>query len=325
MKNSFFRLVVLICIFLFAAYSHGDAQEAQEADDIAGIAWSPAGDKIAVGSWGGVLEIRDAASGEVLRMFQPSLIRISALSWRADGVQIAAGGLEGIVSLYDVVTGRWVRSLRQEDVVDALYWVSDDLLLSTNAGSVGVPTLQGWDPITGERTFAADAGYYISIVPNQDHTQLLMQNFAGISALWSSDPLSLVREFGNWETGKDFAMSADWSTGNLIAIGTENGRVRIWDVTDAELLYDLPATDAAMNDLPRDSTIIIWAVQFSADGTQLTSVCKDGTLRIWNVTTGEMVEDIRLEYSPIYAAAFSPDGKYLAYGGIGSEIHVVER
>ncbi|MGW6576349.1 WD40 repeat domain-containing protein [Streptomyces sp. NPDC054945] len=54
------------------------------------------------------------------------------------------------------------------------------------------------------------------------------------------------------------------------------------------------------------------AVAFSPDGTALATACVDGTVRLWNPNTGQLVgEPLTGHTGPVDAVAFSPDGAIL--------------
>jgi WD40 repeat protein len=70
-------------------------------------------------------------------------------------------------------------------------------------------------------------------------------------------------------------------------------------------------------------TSTIQSIVFSSDGTRLTSVSADGTLRTWNADAGQVVDTSQLAGAPIYAAEFSPDGTRLAYGGESGTLEII--
>jgi WD40 repeat protein len=56
------------------------------------------------------------------------------------------------------------------------------------------------------------------------------------------------------------------------------------------------------------------AVAYTPDGRLVSGGGADQTLRLWDVSTGECVEKLRMP-GPVYAVAASPDGKTIAYAG----------
>jgi WD40 repeat protein/tRNA A-37 threonylcarbamoyl transferase component Bud32 len=56
-------------------------------------------------------------------------------------------------------------------------------------------------------------------------------------------------------------------------------------------------------------------VAFSPDGTRLASASKDGTAKLWAITTGQELCTLKKHMGPVWGVAFGPDGKRLASAG----------
>ena len=59
---------------------------------------------------------------------------------------------------------------------------------------------------------------------------------------------------------------------------------------------------------------IVRSVSFSSDGSILVSGGDDGTIKLWDVNTGQLKTTLRLG-SSVHSVSFSPDGSILASGG----------
>jgi len=66
------------------------------------------------------------------------------------------------------------------------------------------------------------------------------------------------------------------------------------------------------------------SVQFSPDHTRIASGDEDGTIRIWDLQTGSLLNTLSTHDGAVTALAFSPDGSRLASGANGSSIQVHE-
>ena len=61
---------------------------------------------------------------------------------------------------------------------------------------------------------------------------------------------------------------------------------------------------------------------FSADSRLIVSASKDTTVKVWDVQTGKLVEDLTGHKDEVYAVDWSCDGKVVASGGRDKQVRL---
>jgi WD40 repeat protein len=82
-----------------------------------------------------------------------------------------------------------------------------------------------------------------------------------------------------------------------------DGTIQLWDVETGKILRTLT-----------DQKATIFGLDYSPDGQLLASASLDGSVRIWNVLTGDSFS-LPVSAAPMWDVAFSPDGRFLAAVG----------
>lgn len=88
--------------------------------------------------------------------------------------------------------------------------------------------------------------------------------------------------------------------GSLLATGTGEGDIRIWDTKNGDLIQTLTGHKYAVR-----------YVLFSPDGTMIASGASDNTARVWQVSSGMNLSVYKIK-TDVRDIAWSPDSQYLA-------------
>ncbi|MBI5548587.1 MAG: protein kinase [Deltaproteobacteria bacterium] len=172
------------------------------------------------------------------------------------------------------------------------------------------------------------------------------------STLYQTRQHTLVDLVASFQTDEALTQIAYAPDGSLLAVGSYDSKVRIYDPGKRALVRTLEghsdrvytvawsADGGLLASGSRDRTIILWdavtgaklrvlqgheglvrQVVLSPDGTLLASASWDRTVRLWEVATGELIKVLPHD-DQVWAVDISSDGGLLASGGLDSLVHV---
>jgi len=192
---------------------------------------------------------------------------------------------------------------------------------------------------------------YLSALPFADRNSLVYQDFAPrCTGLITVHTMGIGQHRGSTVmtiTGHDDAVrSVSYSSdGRLIASGSNDGSVRIWDTrTGEEATFPMRSGDGKVLSVdfarngkwvasgtesgavciwdvrpgPAGRRILsnhsgsVWSVVYSPDSSRLASASVDETVRLWNSETGEQLAVQSRYTDSVNGITFSPDGEILA-------------
>ena len=99
--------------------------------------------------------------------------------------------------------------------------------------------------------------------------------------------------------------------GQLLASGSQDTTLKIWNLHTGELLHNLKGYSGT-----------VYRIAISPDGQTIVSGNSDGTIKIWNLETGELLHTLGEHSHFINSLAVSPDGQTIATGSGDNTIKV---
>jgi eukaryotic-like serine/threonine-protein kinase len=273
------------------------------------VAFSPDGTRVATASHDlstgltdsrlSSIQIWDAATG---RLLGPPIWRygwVSALAFSPDGRVLAAGDYGHAVGFWDATTGRPVGApLVQRGIVFSLAFSPDGKTLAV--GTVDpVAEARLWDLATGRPIGEGmpHGNWVVAVAFSPDGHALLTRSHDNTARLWDARTALPLSEPMQHQGCPTVAFSPDGQ--RLASAGNLENDVKIRDGTTGR-----PLPGAILGHSSE-----VTALAFSPDARQLVVGCKDGSARLWDVTTSKPLGPPMVQRSPIAAVSFTADGR----------------
>lgn len=254
------------------------------------LSWSPSGQLLAAGGDGCKIMIFDDHGIHKYSLSASSETRhhsITSLKWNRNGTHIAAGTSQGKVVVWNAgsqsCVGVWVVSPGQNtSAVKDLSWKDDFLFAACSQnGSLALvdASVEGSMKILCDvpdnHTDEADTRRGINAVCWLQDGRLLTATNDSTLDIWDQDHGRLASLEGH--TREVMFISARPCDSNILASGSKDGTIRIWDYKKQKCLASLHAEDSKI-------TLAKW----SPDGRHMVGSTEDCNIYIWEITEGDI-------------------------------------
>lgn len=286
------------------------------------LAFSPDGSLLATTSVSGAVTLRAVPSWHTVRRVAHEG-GATSVAFSSDGSWFVTGGYDGTAKIWDVAGGRLLRTLSGAAETIWTVAVSPDRRQVATAGEDRIIRL--WSVADGKvaKTLRGHEQNIWDVRFSPDGKRLASGSFDASLRLWdvaTGAPLRVIREHEQAVVGLDYSRDGRW-----IATGSDDSTVRLWRGADGALVRTMAngnhAYEVAFS--PHGRWIVSAGRARGGIGTLVHSLVGGGgdaaPVRLWRVADGAVVQALP-HADDVMAAAFSPDGDWLATAGEDSKV-----
>jgi WD40 repeat protein/serine/threonine protein kinase len=278
--------------------------------DVFGVALSRDGQLLAASTASGSVRVWDLATGLARPDFQiPG--SVYGVAFHPSGMQLAAGqaapGTDSqVVRVWSLPTGRILDLLGHTGEIYDVAFSRDGTQLAS-ASSDG--TVRVWDVSSGQcrHVLRGPCHSYVGVVFSPDGNRVFASG--GTANLGSAPPPPYEITVWDVRTGTPLKRFPHDALLNALALSQAGTRLAVGDWHGRVWLRDLEHDPDGLNPRAlRGHTACVNRVPFSLDDTRLASASDDGSIKIWDVVSGEELFTLRGHHAGVQGVAFHPNG-----------------
>ena len=251
-----------------------------------------------------IIRVWEAESGRKLKTVRGHPGFQSGVAVATDATALAVVSRDGSLRVRSLKTKDRSDMLPHKGVVIGLSVSPDGQTLATSDPHHRIVKL--WDTPSGELVGEFEGKQNIAFSP--DGKWLALMSFEGQLQLWdrstSPDRLQPIGDVGSFSIGNTLTFSHD---SKMLAFSGKNDTVTLWDVGKRKVIHAFPNHDVTRPVAfgPYDKVI---------------ATASSRLIRIWDVTTGQLIVSMAARDEEIRDICFSPNGKMLAATSGGNEL-----
>lgn len=266
-----------------------------------GVSVSPGSMWLAAGFENGVVKLWDPRSGKAVASLTGHIGSVSAVAFSPDGKHLAASSGDRTVRVWDFdqqIESR--RLVGHTEAVSAIAYSPDGRTIATAAADM---TARLWDAETGAsgEVLSGHRDWVTSLAFSADGRSLVTGGRDRSVRVWdvraARERMTLETSSGVWS----IAVSRDLG---LIAAGTDDGKVVVWDGESGQVKWTGQAHKGA-----------VWSLAFSGDGALLASGGADALVKTWDTGSFASSQTFRGHAAWVRGVAFDSSNAWLASAG----------
>jgi WD40 repeat protein len=272
------------------------------------VAFSPDGKRLIVGSYDNTAAIYDAQSGQRLLTLTGHTGRVWSVAFSPDGKRVATCSMDKTAKIWDAHSGKELINLKghTSDLLAVAFSPDGKQIVTGSADH----TAKIWDAVRQHEYTTLDehTPYWLRIACSPDGKQIATCGVDNRATVWSMQSGTKLFTLNHGTGVIAVAYSPD---SRRIVTGSNQNTAKVWDAQTGKPLLTLKGHPG-----------VVIATAFSPDGKRILTADLQNAVRIWDAQTGKELFALPGDPgNPIYyiaSAAYSPDGKYIAYGATNS-------
>jgi WD40 repeat protein len=285
---------------------------------VSSVSFSLDGSRMASSSFDRTVRVWDVSTGKTLRVLHGHSGEVFTAVFSPDSRYLASSDSNRNVHLWNAASGKLLRKVQFSHFSIAIAFSRDgSLTVGTQDGNVAI-----LDTETGKTLRTLQARYPIYSLAYSPDGQYLATG--GPIVLWNTKTGEKVKTPRAPGGVLSMVFSPDSRT---LASAHMRGIARLWNITTEKLTHSL-APEVTMRTFgPYKNPSVkvrmpLTAIVFSPDGKLVVTAGADKRVRVWQVSTGKIVQVLEGHTKSISGLSYSSDGKYLASCSLDGSIRV---
>ncbi|CAI6095943.1 unnamed protein product [Clonostachys chloroleuca] len=306
----------------------GDLQLTATYPNARAVAFSPDGKQCAVCFTHDMIIWDTESKAQKTIAFRSAAV-VMSMAWSPNGKEVVTGSSDNIVRRWGITLGDTLHAIGHSARVEAAAISPDGKVIASGSAD---KTVKLWDPAKGDlaQTLTGHQKGVFVVRFSSDNKQLASCSAEAVH-LWDGaigDPQRSLKSDDDFST---IAFSPD---SQLIATGHKHGRIRLWDPATGDIKMTLAGHVNKLVSLAgwenQWDQMSVTILAFSPSGKLMASASEDGTFKLWDPQTGDLLKRLECRYesmitaatvalttgthrdATVFAVDFSPDGQHIA-------------